>query len=64
VSTDLIEVVRENERMRMALMAIRRLAENSAFGGWRFKVAELVDDGLQSANRRPNVPCIKGSQNG
>ena len=36
----------ENERLLTALRAIRRLAERSAFGAWRFKVADLVDEAL------------------
>lgn len=43
----IIELVRENERMRGALRACRTLAEHSTFGGWRFKVAALCDSALK-----------------
>lgn len=42
----IIKLVRENERMKVALQSVRALAEESVFGGWRFKVAALVDRGL------------------
>jgi len=41
------KLIRENERMRTALKAIRLLAENAVMGSWRFKVAAIVDEGLK-----------------
>jgi hypothetical protein len=40
------KLIRENERMKAVLRSIRSLAERSTFGGWRFKIADLVDQGL------------------
>lgn len=41
-----IKLVRENERMRASLRAIRTLAANATFGGWRQQVLELTHQGL------------------
>ena len=40
------QLIRENERMRTALLVIRRFAENAVMGSWRGHVAAMVDAGL------------------
>lgn len=39
-------LIRENERMRAALLSIRSYAEDAVFGGWRHDVARMATNGL------------------
>lgn len=44
---ELLKVVRENERMRTALVNIKSYAANAVFGGWRSDVYQMADNGLK-----------------
>lgn len=43
-----IQLAREHERMRMALLAIKAKAEAAVFGGWRQEIQELALEGLRT----------------
>lgn len=42
-----ITLVRENERYKTALWAIRTLAERALFGAWRQQVYDLANNALE-----------------
>lgn len=44
---DLFQLVRENERMKSALLAIRSYAEQAIIGGWRQQIVNLTTQGLR-----------------
>lgn len=40
-------LIRENERYKTALWAIRSYAERATFGGWRHQVSGLANQALE-----------------
>lgn len=46
LTTRVVRLEIESERMAEALRSIRTYAENATIGTWRFRVAKLVDQGL------------------
>ncbi len=45
------DLIRQNERMRMALLAIKQYAGNAVFGTWRHTVHDLAVSGLGAPPR-------------
>lgn len=43
---DIRRLVRENERQKTALRALQSFAVNATFGGWRQRVWDLAQEGL------------------